>query len=323
MTAEDRETLHQKVKALAANPGSLSEQDIRFLEKNDSFLESIPALSKSKDPAARAALFRLATSKKVEPIWALGAAGAIANTMQDKLEALPLLKTDNTAILERVMPRMIGCALTPRSWAEIQPLLAFPSARVRGLVALIVKEDKGNVPPGEQAKSLVVGMEGLETLPGATKLLGYGFDGAQFAEYEIVYEHFFSALAALGRFDPSILRGLTPTHEGNSRDCLLLARAECNDAEVRSEVRRIVVQQPSAIFRRIALRLIERAGTPEDLPSLEKVAHDDPLLLRNYVPHLVRSAADMEPRNCYLLREQAQNVIELIQAREKLSITPK
>jgi hypothetical protein len=318
-TGADREATHQKIKSLAANPGSLSEQDIRFLEKNYSFHESIQALSKSKEPAARAALFRLATGTGVQTNWATGAAKAIAYTMTDKLEALPLLRTDNAAIFEHVLPEMIGCTLTAEAWAEIKPLLERPSARVRGLVAMIVKEDKGSVPGREKAAALIAAMKGIDELPGAQKKLRLAFQPLYFTEAELAFYDLFLALSSMQWVDFESLKSLTPEDAGNPRDCVMLARTARGDPGAKEEARKIATSHPSAMFRWLALQAFERGGTVEDLPTLEQVAREDPLFINDCYAEDVQAYG----RDCYLLRERAQRALWMVKGRAAVTREPK
>jgi hypothetical protein len=312
-----------RVKAIAANPEAIGEKELAFLMSHLYYPESITAIIKAHTAAAHAALWKLALDGRD---GSFNAAHVLVERMTNKLECLKLLASRSSEVQAVALRGMSGCGLDRGAWQGVKALLNSDSLELRKAAAHVTGNDVGQeVAAREKAEALVRALSELRSLPGAEKRawfpLASPHEDLPCLAVEVAYAEITSALRnprlAVSAWD---LRQMTPSDDGTVRDCLLIVRAARGDGSVKPELRRIVLEHPSAVVRLQALAAFDSIGTWEDLPLMKLVAEEDAAMIPKWVPHIRRSAGDDIPRDYHPLRVLAGRIAANIQ-RTKLEPT--
>jgi len=133
---------------------------------------------------------------------------------------------------------------------------------------------------------------------------------------EAYYQRYLSTLIK-SNADAKLLRIATDGLEGKARDTVLLALAH-RDIAARDDVLRIARDPDAGLFRAWAVRALQEVGTPDDLPLLESIAADDPLVREGPLgpPNPVDSIGPTHP-----VRHAAKLTIRVI--RKKSGMEPR
>jgi hypothetical protein len=216
---------------------------------------------------------------------ALYAATVYGDKVKRTPEAANLLNASSPVIKRSALKAMYGASYDRSIWQMLERELYSSNAGIRGFAALVAGADKGEVPAAEKAKAIVTAMTNIESLPAAQTKFGLqGFEHMKFPEYELAYENIIEALWKMGGLEPETLRELTPPEPGNARDCVLVVRTIRDDDTARAETGRVALENRLFLIRLYAATALRRAGTPEAIDTLRKVAAQDPTSRTNWVP---------------------------------------
>lgn len=259
---------------------------------------------------AKAALLETALDSDVPEDLRVLAASIFQGKMTNRTEAAVLLESSNTRIQEAGLAAMIGCKLDAQLWQRLTSVLASGTAIQMGLVADIANYDDAF--SGEKkALDLIKGFERLEDAIGAGELRGVKWN-MKIPAAELACTQLLNALIGIKDLEYVHLAGLTPSTSGMLRDCILVARGFRGDTNVRQELRRIVQKTTQPLIRSKAITAIRQSGTKDDIPALERVAQEDSIVIKNYIPHLASPEEGLNTRTFYPLREQAAEAIKHI-----------
>jgi hypothetical protein len=279
---------------------------------------AIENLKQQNTHSARSTLLEIALSDTVRRDLALHAASVFRHLTTNKLECAALLKSHYPEVQEAGLAGMIGSSFNRSTWDQLKSVMDFGSARSRGLAAVVAGYDAGEVPASEKSEALLRGMAGIETAAGATNQVFYGDWRMRFTHYELAYESLILSLGRMPGLYLETLKRLTPSEEGNLKDCVSVARAFHRDQTVKHELRRIALRSRLILIRSQALAAFIQIGSSDDIKILEQLAREDSAVVEDYLPPHIRSDKDLVLRTYYPLREQAAKVIKKL-ARQFLS----
>jgi hypothetical protein len=164
--------------------------------------------------------------------------------------------------------------------ADVGRMLGSEDLEVRQNCARLLSLDPSVELGREKALALIMSIETVSRLPRSNEPAGHTHEyGRPWTVAGLVYEDIIEALGGARCIDAALLKEATPESSGLARDCVLIARAQRQDATVRTELYRIMRESPVGKIRFAAVDAFCRPdyGRPEDLPELELVAAEDPL----------------------------------------------
>lgn len=201
-------------------------------------------------------------------------------------------------------------------------LLQMDNLMVRGNCAYYLETDTSTNSARQKAEMLIQSLQSLERIPAFTNRIRMAFDVIHvWTEGGHACRGLINALVHSGGVSLELLRELTPVEPGLPRDSVLVARSWMKDSSVKSELYRIIREQPVGLVRFHAVNSFMRNGDLADVPELEWVAAHDPLFgeldnegkekYRAVLRETFRAGAEV-PDRIYPIREAALETIRRI-----------
>lgn len=271
---------------------------------------ALKALKLGASETTAEALLEIALAPGVRKDQAIHAASLYRSKITNQVEAARLLTAGNDEIREIGLSAMVGCQLDSHLWEELKVVLGSGTVRQKGLVAAIAHHDD-RFSAQQKAATLISSFDELEAGRGAGTKIWYLWQ-TQSTACEIAYEQLTKCLMQMKGLEIADLISLTPSESGVFRDCLIVARAYRVNESAREELRHLALENEFMLIRNLAIAALARGRAAQDRETLERIAKEDPAVVKNYTPHLARSDADLNPRTFYPLREQASEAIQRI-----------
>lgn len=238
-------------------------------------------------------------------------------SLDDPEEARSLFKAPHPDVREKALEllREASVPVSARLLQAMKPILQDTNLTVRWQAGLYLATVKGPAPGREKAGALIRSASTVADMPDAQKPTGfYGAIGTRWTEADFADMGIIHALALADGIDIPLLHELLPSKSGPARDCVLIALGVRGDRSVKSELWRVIHENPRVFLRREALKAMAQIGDVTDLPALQKIADSDPVkvdltslekkVLKDQLPAHVQT-----PDAVFPLREKAKSVI--------------
>lgn len=277
--------------------------------------DAITALSESGSEKACNALLDIAMGKhgqeNVE--WA---AGKYVEALKEKSKSRELLKSQDSAIQHEGLMGLKGGGIDQELSQFLKDMLQSSSLDVRRAAARVIQEAPDHPYTKEMTIALVESAKTVDSALGANQVIstsGLGRCTAAGYAYRCIVE----ALVCMKKADAGRLKSLTPEESGNSRDCVLIARAWLNDISVKHELKRIFQKSELSPLRSYALAAYDVVGTTDDVDFLNKIAESDPSAVNSGF-----MTSDGKIGKIYPNRIKAREIIKQIERKESSKYLP-
>jgi hypothetical protein len=174
---------------------------------------------------------------------------------------------------------LAGKAVDTDLMERLKELMKSDLANIRWYTAEVLGRDTNAATAVEKANVINDSMKTTLGCKDAQQRVGVGhawFDNRfPMGEYSLDSQAW--DLAKMNGLPPGWLAARPLPEAGPVRDFLILARARAHDETAQADLRQVLTNSTSVLARMMALDLVFKNGTPEDLAAVRAVAEEDPL----------------------------------------------
>ena len=281
--------------------------------------EAIRLLGAERSESARALLLEVALGQhgSLSRGWA---ATSYLNSLDDKREAVRLLDTDHSLVLNRALLALHGQPLDDVLLRKLERFLQSDELAVRrdALGVMRYATASGEPAAAMAATMILNSIESCARLP-HTENVAFGSGIGWIQNFSQLDAFVVAALGALASSEaitlPALVRAEPPT-SGLSREAVIVARGIRGDATVLPEYRRLMEHSARPGVRLVAVEGFRMRATTEDLELLERIRLHDPFVVAlteqerqaGPAPHL-----GVGDREGYPIRFAASSVVRFLQ----------
>lgn len=230
------------------------------------------ALEKIASKEAKAALLEAALRPGIDSLT-IGprAAKSYVALSADSTEIALLVESTEPEVRDVAAQSLTGKSLTAPAVAALGRLIEGRSAVTHNLVAIAFGSDPSAETAPTKVDLLLRAARGISELEGGEVDLEVGF-----TRREIVFGSRVAALARMPGAEGALLERRTKTTGEPAKTMLALALARRGRREARDDVLAIIRSEKDGYVRMLAVESLAAVATPEDVPSLEELAKNDP-----------------------------------------------